>query len=170
MDVAVIETGNGGDLVLNGNDFASQGSWGNMIYFALFGGNVEGSTKENRLATEQDFTYWANNLCFRDNQSAQFNSETEAFLMKMALTSSNRVRLQQVVENDLEFLKGVAKFDIIVKFPGLDNVEINIRELVENSNSNIPDVFREYIFIWNVTKRQLGDFSINDFSSEDFFV
>ena len=103
MDIAVVETLNGGDIQIKGNDFASQGGWGNMIYLALFGGNIEGVTKE-QFPTEQNLDWWGNNLIFEQDEAKQFNSLTEKKLSEIALSSSGRAQIEQVIRQDLKIL------------------------------------------------------------------
>jgi hypothetical protein len=73
MDLAIIETGNGGDLQLVGNDLAMVNGIENMPYLGMFGGNIEESTV-NKVEKLQSFDWWGNNLLMPGNQSIQFNS------------------------------------------------------------------------------------------------
>ena len=61
-DLVIYETGDGGDVVLKGNDFELTESLFNMPYLAWFGGNPGFSTTGNELENEQRFDYWANSL------------------------------------------------------------------------------------------------------------
>jgi hypothetical protein len=170
MDIAVVETGNGGDLVKAGNDLAQQSGWGNMPYLAMFGGNVEQSTPMTRVATEQAKDWWGNNLLFAQDQSVQFNSETERTLQNVPLTSSGRILIQQAVEKDLEFMKSFAIIKVRVTIIGLDTVEIFVAVAQpSNLNGRVPDQYKGYIFIWDATAKELGDFRIQDFN-DDFLV
>jgi hypothetical protein len=76
MDIALLETGNGGDISINGNDLGTMKGWGNMPYLAMFGGNPESVTRD-RLPTIQAFDYWGNNLLWEQDASIQYNSLTE---------------------------------------------------------------------------------------------
>lgn len=169
MDIAVVETLNGGDILVKGNDLASQGGWGNMVYLALFGGNIEGITKE-QLPTEQNADWWGNNLLFPQDEAKQFNSLTEKKLSQIALGSSGRAQIEQVIRQDLVFMKTFANITVTAKITGVDQVEINIavRE-PDNLNGRNPDAYKEVIMIWDATKQQLGDFRIQDFNN-DFYV
>jgi hypothetical protein len=169
MDIAIIENGNGGDLKIVGNDFARQGGFGNMIYIALFGGNIEQSTGE-LVATQQDFSYWANRVLFNENESIQYNSLTERTLRDVPLTSAGRTKIQQAVERDLKFMNDFAKVTVVVSIEGVDRVLINIRvqELDKNLGTS-PAVFSAFIFVWDATKQEVGDFRIQDFN-DDFNV
>lgn len=169
MDVAILETGNGGDIQLIGNDLAMQGSWGNMPYFGLFGGN-KGAVTKQRLPNEESNDWWANDLLFQNDTSVQFNSLTEKKLETIALTSAGRVELEETIKEDLLFMKPFADVTVSVTLIAVDKIKILIRiKKPSNLNTRIADQFNEYIFIWDATEKLLGDFSINDFN-DDFFV
>jgi hypothetical protein len=165
MDFALIENGNGGELVKQSNDFAIVEGWTNMIYLALFGGNVEAVTKIKVLG-EQNFDWWANNLLMPSDSSVQFNSLTEKALMGVALNSAGRAYLEKVVKQDLAFMADFANIKVVVSIEGVDRVRIEIQVRQPNV---VQNAYRAYIYIWDATKQQLGDFSILDFN-DDFFV
>jgi hypothetical protein len=168
-DLAIIENGDGGDLKIVGNDFATQSGWGNMPYLALFGGNVEASTVK-RLATQQAFDFWANSTLFDQDESVQMDSETERVLMEVALNSAGRIKIQQAVEKDLKFMEAFAIVKVSVTIEGIDRVNITIKvKEPDNLKGRSSDQFRAFIFIWDATKKELGDFSISDFN-DDFFI
>lgn len=150
MDLKVIELGDGGELVKTPKDLVVISGLGNMIYLALFGGNVEASTPTRRLPTEQAFDYWANSLFSPDDPERQFNSLTERTLNSVALTSSGRVRIEQAVLKDLEFMKAFATVSASVSIPETDKVIIEV-QLQE------PDNLEEqaFTFIWDATKNEL---------------
>ena len=52
-DLAIYETGNGGDLLINNNDLSSVEILIHQVYLCLFGGNVEASTRGNELKSEK---------------------------------------------------------------------------------------------------------------------
>jgi hypothetical protein len=166
MDLAIIETGNGGELKLLGNDFAMQGGWGNMPYLAMFGGNPQGVTKE-KLPTEESLDWRGNNLLMPQDKSIQFNSLTERTLMEVALNSSGRLKIEQAVKKDLEFMEAFAEIKVSVTIPAVDKVKIDIRvQQPENLQGRIPDIYKQYIFIWDATKQVLGDFRLLDFNND----
>lgn len=169
MDVAILETGNGGDLKIVSNDLAIQNGWGNMPYLALFGGNIEASTIK-RVPSQLAYDYWANNILWPQDESIQMNSETERTLKNVSLTSAGRIKIQQAVEKDLKFMKEFSNISVSVSIEGIDrvNITVKVREL-NNFNGRSPDRYRAYIFIWDATKQELGDFRVEDFN-DDFFV
>ena len=58
MDLKLIETGNGGDLVKNSKDLEVIFGFQNMPYLALFGGNPGFSTPTQRPENSQAFDWW----------------------------------------------------------------------------------------------------------------
>ncbi len=169
MDLALIETGSGGDLVKIGNDFAIQNSFGNMIYIALFGGNIEESTTK-RVAGKQVFSYWANEVLFFEEESTQLNSDTERTLRDVVLNSAGRISIQNAVEKDLKFMSEFATVTVTVVIEGVDRVNIKIKvSPLPESTDVISNEYKTFIFIWDASTNEIGDFRIQDFN-DDFFV
>jgi phage gp46-like protein len=161
FDVAIVETLNGGDVQLNGNDLAVINGIENMIYLALFGGNVEAST-QTRFVQVQSFDYWANALFMKNTPSQQFNSETERALNNTPLTSSGRVLIENAIKKDLDFFKNVgATVDITVLIVATDKITINIKVTIPQEQTTLT--------IINLRKTTDGDFFILDFDT-DFFT
>lgn len=166
MDLALFETGNGGDFQENGNDLLVIEGFGQMIYLALFGGNVEAITKD-KLPTELAEDYWGNNLFFPQNESVQFNSRTEKALNETPLTSAGRVIIQNAVNADLDFMKDFAEISVTVEIfdPNMCKITINANQ-PENLQGRNPEAYRAYVYIWDGTKLSLGDFSTFDFNND----
>jgi hypothetical protein len=107
-DILIYETGNGGDLLLRGNDMATVTGLENSPYLALFGGS----------------NWWGNYLT--DNK---FLSLTEDTLLDVALTSSGRKKIEDAILKDLEYLNNIdAEYSVSVTIAGANRVsmEINI--------------------------------------------
>lgn len=168
MDLVVLETGNGGDLQKAGNDFAVLQGWGNMPYLALFGGNIEGITK-SKVPGELSKDWWGNSLLFPQDSKQQFNSLTERTLMEVALTSSGREKIQQAVEKDLEFMKEFAEIKVTVSIVSDDHIKIDIKVRQPKGFGGTDEQAKAYIFIWDATKQELGDYRFEDYS-DDYFV
>jgi hypothetical protein len=169
IDLAIIETGNGGDLKIAGNDFAVQNSWGNMIYLAMFGGNKGAITREKQDIEEQD-DWWGNTLLFRNTPAQQMNSYTQFELENVSFTSSGRIKLQKAIEKDIEFMSSFAITTVSVSFIDDNKVEINIKvEKPETKKGLVAEKYTTAIFIWDSNLNTLGDFSFQDFN-DDFFV
>jgi phage gp46-like protein len=150
IDLKVIEEGNGGDLELVGKDLATITGLQNMIYLAMFGGNVEASTPSERIPSEQDFSWWGNALFMDGEQEVQFNSLTERTLKTTALTSAGRIKIEEAIKKDLECLNSFAITTVSVTLPTPDRVNINIR-IQEPPNQQQ----KEFVFIWDGTKAEL---------------
>lgn len=150
MDLEVRETLNGGDLVKNPKDFSVINGFQNMIYFGLFGGNVEASTPLVRIPTEQAFDWWGNNLFFPNDTSVQMNSETERTLMNVALNSSGCVLIEKAIDKDLKFMADFATVTREVTIVSTDRVKIEI-QIVRLDNL----LERPFIFIWDATNMEL---------------
>ena len=148
-DLKLIETFDGGDLVLNGNDLQVIDGFQNMIYLALFGGNIEQSTKEFD-EDEERFDYWANDLLMLDSPDIQYNSETEKTLNEVALNSRGRLLIEQSVKKDLEFMQDFGNIEVNVSIIQSDRVKINVIIKEPNElNSN------EFNYIWGATENEL---------------
>jgi hypothetical protein len=161
MDLAITEMdGNGGDLILAGNDLAMVFGIENMPYLAMFGGNP-GFVTDNKVQEAESFDWWGNNLLMNGDQSLQFNSLVEEKLRTVALNSSGRVAIEEAVKKDLYFLKDVATVTVDVLIIAIDTIQINIR-IEQNSGSTL-------IKIVEFRKTTDGDFRFSDFN-DDFFV
>jgi hypothetical protein len=147
MDVKLLETGNGGDLLKLSKDIAMVFGFENMPYLAMFGGNVEASTPVKRLANEQAFDWWGNSLLMPNDSSVQFNSLTERKLLEVPLTSFGRLQIEQAVIRDLEFMKPFAEVRVKVSIIATDKLQIAI-SIVEPDNLQK----KEFIYIWDALK------------------
>lgn len=144
------ETGNGGDLVLNGNDFELIGGFQNMPYLGMFGGNVEQKTQGAKPDGELAFDYWANNLLMENNFAVQYNSELERRLREVVITSSGRIQLERSVKRDLQFMAEFSILNVDVLIVSADRIQININiQEPENLKSN------ELVYIWDSTNNEL---------------
>lgn len=150
MDLELVETGNGGDLVKKPKDLSVIEGFENMIYLALFGGNVEQDTPTRRIESAQAFDFWGNNLFLPQDQSRQFNSQTERALHSVPLTSSGRLQILNAVKADLKFMKPFANVASDVIIYATDKVAIGIKlEQPDNLQA------KEFIYIWDATRKEL---------------
>ncbi len=157
-DLAVLETGNGGDLSLNGNDLAVVTGIENMPYLGLFGGNVEQVTTSDKVMDSKD--WWGNDLLMKSNKSIQFNSTVEKTLKNTALNSAGRVIIEGAIKNDLQFLSPQATIVVSVTIEATDRLRVNIQIKVD---INIR------VLVLNYRKSSDGDFFLLDFN-DDFFL
>lgn len=125
-DIHLFETGSGGDFAIVNNDLLMGESLYQQIYLALFGGNIQASTKPSYLESEERFDYWGNTLIWKDVKTKQFNSETERTLGNVALNSSGRLSILQAVNNDLDYLKGVVDFTVEVGIESVSRISITV--------------------------------------------
>ncbi len=154
-DLKLIETFDGGDLVQNGNDLKVIDGYQNMIYLALFGGNLKQSTREFD-ENEERFDYWANELLMLDVPEIQYNSETERTLNEVALNSRGRLLIEQSVKNDLEFMQDFANITVEVAIIGVDKVKIIV--ILKEPNELETN---EFNYIWSATQDELPQNNTN---------
>jgi phage gp46-like protein len=159
-DLQLIESFDGGDLIQSGNDLSVIDGLQNMVYLALFGGNIEQSTKDYD-ENEERFDYWGNSLLYDNSPDIQYNSETERTLNNVSLNSKGRLFIEQSVNKDLQFIQDFANISVSVSILGVDRVQISVvltqpTELESN----------EFTYIWNATEGELENQSnINTFGS-----
>jgi len=151
MDLELIETGNGGDLVKKPKDLNVIFGFQNMPYLAMFGGNPGFITPVNRSVNEQSFDWWGNTLFFRDNVDFQFNSLTEQILMDVALNSSGAAQIEQAIKKDLEFMQEFSNVSVSVSIVSDDKVVIGIVLEEPDNEQN-----KAFVFIWDATNEELS--------------
>lgn len=127
MDLLLKETGEGGDLVLLGNDFATVAGYENAVYMAMFGGG----------------RWWANRIT---EPAQRFTSKTENALRQNALTSAGRIAIEEAVKEDLAFLKDIpgTTLKVATTITGANRLELNI-----NING------QQFLLEWNPDKLYL---------------
>jgi hypothetical protein len=151
-DLQIIETGNGGDLVISKSDLGIVQGFTSMPYLALFGGNIQQNTPTERLESSQYFDFWGNQLFHPSDPQLQFNSNTERTLREVTLNSQGRLRIEQAVKSDLAFMNDFCNIFVAVNLPLIDRVEIRVR-LTEKTNEQV----RTFIYIWDGTKQDLTE-------------
>lgn len=161
FDLAIIETGNGGDIKIEGQDVAVVRSIENMPYLAMFGGNVEESTT-TKIYVAQSFDWWANNLLMLANTAIQMNSTVERTLNTTPLTSAGRVLIENAIKKDLEFFQAEgATVEVTVEIVSTDRINVTLK--ITQSGS------QEKIRVINFKKQSDGDWFILDFNN-DFYL
>ena len=149
-DIHLFETGSGGDFAIVNNDLLMGESLYQQIYLALFGGNIQASTKPSYLASEERFDYWGNSLIWKDVKTKQFNSETERTLGNVALNSSGRLSILQAVNNDLDYLKGVVDFTVEVGIESVSRISIKVNFKEKNNQQD-----KVLQMVWNNLKNEV---------------
>jgi len=130
MDIQVLETGNGGDIFLKGNDLVAVTGVENMPYLGTFGG---------------DANWWGNDLLFSENETFQFTSETNVLLNNVALTSGNRLLIEEAIKRDLQFL-----------VDNVPNTVLTVRTQIISDNRLLIDVNfggTNFYMLWNPTEQ-----------------
>lgn len=161
FDIAIKETGNGGDVVLRGADLALVYSIENEVYLATFGGNREQDTPAV-VTEEQSFDCWFNNLLYKGDSKLQFNSKTERQMDNVALTSEGRTKIEDAIKEDIKYLQdagAVISVKVVIKSDDWIQTKIEAR---------MPDG-SESVSVIEGKKLSDGDFYIQDFN-DDFNV
>lgn len=149
-DIHLFETGSGGDFAILNNDLLMSETLYQQIYLALFGGNIEASTKASYLESEERFDYWGNSLIWNDSKTKQFNSETERVLGSVALNSSSRLSIIQAVNKDLDYLKSVIDYSIEVAIENVSSLSISVSFSGKTNQQN-----RLLQMVWNNLKKEV---------------
>lgn len=152
MDLRLIETGDGGDVVKNAKDLHVIEGFENMPYISMFGGNVKQSTPTRRVEAEQAFDYWGNNLLWPNDSSLQFNSITERALQENALSSSGRLVIEQAVKQDLKAMQDFSEVSVSTEITTVDRLRISI---ILRKPGNLQD--RTFIYIWDSSISELSE-------------
>jgi hypothetical protein len=158
-DLRLIETGDGGDCVLKGNDLELISGFQNMPYIGLFGGNYVQSTTGPKN-TEQAFDFWGNFLINPTLQDIWFNSETERLLNNVALSPSGRIQIEEQVKQDLKFMQKFAQITVSVVLFSIDRIRIEITILEPSTQQS-----NQFIYIWDATNAELTQQGITEGSA-----
>jgi len=150
-DLRLVETGDGGDLVLRGNDVEMISGLQNMPYIAMFGGNPEQSTVGAKN-TEQAFDFWGNFLINPNDQPIWFNSLTERLLDTISLSPITRIEIQETVKKDLEFILKFAQVSVEVFLISVDRIRIEIK--IQEPDNLSSELFK---YIWDATQQELQE-------------
>lgn len=144
------ETGDGGDLILKGNDLSVINGFQNMPYLGTFGGNPDQSTTGPKNPDEKAFDYWGNYLFSPNQPKIQFNSLLEKKLTETTISSDGRVQIQRAVQKDLSFMNDFSVVTVEVSIASVDRILIYIKiQEPDNLQSN------EFVYIWDGTKQEL---------------
>ena len=166
MDLKLVETFNGGDLVKKPKDLETINGFQNMIYLSLFGGNVGFSTPSNRPENQQVFDWWGNDLFYRDNPQQQYNSLTEYTLQNVALNSRGAAEIENAMKKDLQYMSSFANVSSNVVIVSDDVVVLGVFvEQPENQQN------KAFVFIWDATLSELTQIeSVGGGSVEKLFI
>ena len=148
-DLSIFESGNGGDVEIQGDNVELTEGLFVQVYLALFGGNVEADTLDEDAddPTILNFDWWGNNLFFQDDPQLQFNSQTERTLNSVALTPAGRAEIEAAAREDLRFLRELGEVTVTVSIPDVDKVELMVT--IQEPDEQQP---QNFIFLWDGTK------------------
>lgn len=135
-DINLHESGSGGEMAIISNDLLIGETLYQQVYLALFGGNIEASTRGDEPFGNERFDWWGNSLFFAENPNKQFNSETEKTITNLVLNSSGRLRLLQAVNSDLEYLNELLDYEVEVFFNDYNRVKIEVKFKPKGTQEN----------------------------------
>ena len=145
-DIAIYESGSGGEWNLVSDDLETISGLTNQVYLALFGGNIEQSTSEDLDQLDQRADWWGNSLL---NIEQQFNSSFERLINEIALTGEGLSKLEDAAKDDLKYLEKYAVINVSASVPSLGRLELVI-------NLQEPDnISTRLKFIWDGTKNEV---------------
>ena len=147
MDLKIIESKSGGDLVFEGGDLRLTSEIYNQPYLGRFGGNKNASTSDQVLENEQRQDYWGNLLLLENRVNEQFNSKFEKALNEVELSSSGRVKLERIASDDMDYLEGFAEVDTSLSIESADRVKLTDAVTV-GDNTN-------FTYIWDNAKDEI---------------
>jgi hypothetical protein len=139
MDIEIIESDNGGDIVLNSNDISIIDSFENMPYLAMFGGNPGYVSKPSSITNSQNFDFWGNNLFMVNSPENQFNSYTEESFKTNPLNISGKAVISEDVSRDLSFLDVFGTVSSLFEIITVDKVSVLVelkKEITNGDQSN----------------------------------
>lgn len=145
----MIETGNGGDLVFQGGDLSLISEVYNQPYLARFGGNKEASTDDAFNAGDERGDYWGNVLLLSGTPNEQFNSKFEKALNEIELSSSGRIKLERIANEDLNYLESFSEHESTLIIPTVDKVRLK-DNIFKGQN-------KDFSYIWSEAKDEIID-------------
>ena len=147
MDLRTIETGGGGDLVFENGDIQLISETYNQPYLAHFGGNTENSTTDEFAKEDEHGDFWGNALLLNDLPNEQLNSKFQKSLNEIELSSSGRIKLERIANDDLAYLEGFADTESKVTIQTVDRIKLEDK-LSKGGNDS-------FSYIWNESKDEV---------------
>ena len=149
LNTLLYEDGSGGSLSLKGNDIETTRSLFTMFYIALFGGNVEADSKQDKDTSVFNESWWGNSIQLNGNKF--INSKTERTLKGATQTSKDITDIKKAVKADLKRFEYLGKLTVDVTYPKLNWVEIDITIEQESNESTVS-------ITWNATRTEPIEF------------
>lgn len=143
MDLKIIETGSGGDVVFENGDLVLGSEVYNQPYLAHFGGNKEGISDEYIEGKPRN-DFWGNTI-IQDKEC--FDSRFERALTQNEISSSGIKKIEQAAIDDMAYLEGFAETESTVVSKTIDRVDLHDKI---SSQNNV-----EFSYIWNEAKDEV---------------
>jgi len=148
LNFTLYEDGNGGQMVLQNNEILQTESLATLAYLLMFGGNVAAKTQQDNPIGELRIDWWGNDPT--ENSEKWINSETEKVLKGIEISSQSLYTIQQAVINDTKSLEQYGNVTVLVSFPNLNRVSIEITiEEPSKINGN------RLIIVWDATRNEI---------------
>jgi hypothetical protein len=144
-DIKIFESNDGGEWSLLNDDIETTTGFAQMVYLALFGGNIEASTVENEVVKLDERLDWFGNKTF----DLDFNSTFEALLSATPLNSAGVSLLEQSAIKDLEFMKIFADVEVEGSIIAPQKFQLIVNVIEPNEKSE------KVKFIWDGQRKAL---------------
>jgi hypothetical protein len=133
IDVLLIETLSGGDISIEANTLVADTKTSNIIYLALFGGNVGQKTRVAKSGEFREY-YWGNDFTLYGD--SRMDSGFEDALRTVSLTSGARIKLEAIATQDLKcLLKYYSSYTVRITMVKEDYIRINILIVTKEGQS-----------------------------------
>lgn len=140
-DVLLIETPDGGDIVLEGGLVKPCKDFSTAVYLSLFGGN-----KDDAGTVKNRHTWWANTLK-ETQESEKMISRFQAVITGLPLSIKNIRKAETAAALDLEWLKSEGAADEIIaagKTKGRNSFVLRIE--IKNKGQKLYE--KEFALLW----------------------
>lgn len=121
-DVKLFQTGDGGEIVVDGGIVEMSGGLETAVYLSLFGGNEDDDGRD-----ENPHTWWGN--LDEIDPARRYRSETQNLLRAIPATSNNLRRIEDAATRDLAWLESsnvTSSVQVEATIPGVNRVKLTI--------------------------------------------
>lgn len=126
MDLLIVPTLDGGDLLTKNGQAALDPSPRTAIYLSLFGGNVDDSGDDSDNSKQ-----WWGNLVATD-EAAVYRSRTQWALTRYPPSPDNLTRIEEAASLDLEWLRQeFEQVDVSARMLALDRLELIVELTID---------------------------------------
>jgi phage gp46-like protein len=135
-DVFLFQTPDDGDINVEGGIVEMRAGLESAVYLSLYGGN-----EEDDASDENRFEWWGNLL---ENEPAKkYRSRTQYLLRSMPLVTSNLIKVEEAVKNDLAWMvdEGVAtSIEVEASIPTVSTLKIAIDVIADDERQTLTFV------------------------------